>query len=118
MELFSTTVPETLAEIVNHRLPAALLPISKAGLTASVAAQLSTDDRLRCQDSWPAHRRHWLPAAIQPDVHPPAGRVLIIAYLGVKSEYMGNFLRQHLAAFKLGLAGVFAGLGVMVMMTV
>ena len=43
---------------------------------------------------------------------------LIIGYLGVKSEYLGNILRRRLAAFKLGTAILFAGLGVLVMATV
>jgi len=38
---------------------------------------------------------------------------LIIGCFGVKSEYMGNFLRRRLATFKLAVAVLFASLGVM-----
>jgi len=48
----------------------------------------------------------------------PLVGILIIGYLGVKSEYMGNFLHRHLAVFKFGMAGLFVGLGVLVMGTV
>ena len=42
---------------------------------------------------------------------------LIIGCFGVKSEYMGNFLRRHLAIANLGMAALFAMLGVLVMAT-
>lgn len=48
----------------------------------------------------------------------PQVGILIIGYLGVKSEYMGNFLRRRLAVFKFGMAALFTGLGVLVMGTV
>ena len=48
----------------------------------------------------------------------PLVGILIIGYMGVKSEYMGNFLRRRLAVFKFGMAALFAGLGVLVMGTV
>jgi len=47
----------------------------------------------------------------------PLVGILIIGYLGVKSEYMGNLLRRHLGAAKLGMAVLFAGLGVLVILT-
>jgi len=37
--------------------------------------------------------------------------ILVVAYLGVGSERLGEFLRRHLAALKLALAVVFAALG-------
>jgi len=37
--------------------------------------------------------------------------VLIVAYQGVKSEVLGRPLRRHLAAVKLAMAVLFAGLG-------
>lgn len=48
----------------------------------------------------------------------PLAGILIIGYLGVKSECMVIFLRRRLVAFKLGMAVLFAGLGVLVMVTV
>jgi len=47
----------------------------------------------------------------------PLVGILIVGYLGVKSEYMGNFLRRHLAIANLGMAALFAMLGVLVMAT-
>ena len=47
----------------------------------------------------------------------PLVGILIIGYLGVKFEYMGNFLRRRLAIFKFGMAVLFAGLGLLVMGT-
>lgn len=44
--------------------------------------------------------------------------VLIIAYCGVKSERLGDFLRRHLAALKLAMAILFAALGALVLATV
>ncbi len=44
--------------------------------------------------------------------------ILVIAYFGVKSERLGDFLRCHLAAFKLVMAVLFAGLGVLLLTTV
>ena len=43
--------------------------------------------------------------------------VFLVAYIGVGSERLGGFLRRHLAAFKLALAILFAGLGVLVLTT-
>lgn len=44
--------------------------------------------------------------------------ILIIAYFGVRSERLGDFLRRHLAAFKLALAVLFAALGALLLATV
>jgi len=43
--------------------------------------------------------------------------ILAIGWLGVKSEYMGSFLRRHLGAAKLAMAVLFAALGVLVLAT-
>ena len=43
--------------------------------------------------------------------------ILGVAYLGVSSERLGTFLRRHLAALKLAMAVLFAGLGVLVLAT-
>ncbi len=43
--------------------------------------------------------------------------ILVIAYFGVGSELMGRFLKKHLAAMKLALAILFAGLGVFLLVT-
>lgn len=44
--------------------------------------------------------------------------ILIIAYFGVKSEYLGDFLNRHLAAFKFATAILFIGLGVLLLVTI
>ena len=44
--------------------------------------------------------------------------IIVLGYFGIKSETLGNFLGRHLAGFKLAMAGLFAGLGVLVMATV
>ncbi len=43
--------------------------------------------------------------------------VLVLSYMGVRSDKLGNFLRDHLGAFKLVMAGVFAALGVLLLAT-
>jgi len=48
----------------------------------------------------------------------PLVAILVIACLGVGSESLGSFLARHLVAFKLALAVLFAGLGVLVLSTV
>ncbi len=48
----------------------------------------------------------------------PLAVIMVVAYLGVKSETMGNFLHRHLAAAKLALAVIFAVLGLLVIATV
>ena len=48
----------------------------------------------------------------------PLVGILAIAYLGVRSERLGAFLTRHLAALKLALAVLFAGLGLLVLATV
>lgn len=48
----------------------------------------------------------------------PLVGLLMIAYFGVKSDRLGVFLVRHLAAFKLAMALLFAGLGVLVLATV
>ena len=47
----------------------------------------------------------------------PLVGILIIGYLGVKSEYMGDFLCRRIAALNAGMAVLFGGLGVLVMAT-
>ena len=47
----------------------------------------------------------------------PLVGVLVMTYLGVRSEKLGNLLRKRLALVKLGMAGLFAGLGVLVITT-
>jgi hypothetical protein len=44
--------------------------------------------------------------------------IMVIAYMGVKSDALGRFLRRHLGVVKLALAILFAGLGVLVIATV
>ncbi len=48
----------------------------------------------------------------------PLVGILIVSYQGVKSQRLADFLRRHLAASKLALAVLFAGLGVLVLATV
>ena len=48
----------------------------------------------------------------------PLVGILALAYLGVRSEALGNMLRKRLALAKLAMAGLFAGLGVMVVLTI
>lgn len=45
----------------------------------------------------------------------PLAIIMLSAYFGVKSERLGQFLRRHLAALKFALAGLFAGLGLMLL---
>ncbi len=47
----------------------------------------------------------------------PLVAILVVAYLGVKSEKLGQLLRRHLAVMKLAMAVLFAGLGVLVLLT-
>jgi hypothetical protein len=44
----------------------------------------------------------------------PLAGILTAAYFGVRSETIGKFLRRRMAAFKLAMAAVFAGLGILV----
>jgi len=44
--------------------------------------------------------------------------ILAIAYYGVGSQRLGEFLLRHLGAFKLAMAILFAGLGALVLATV
>lgn len=44
--------------------------------------------------------------------------ILIIAYFGVKSQRLGDFLRRHLAALKLTMALLFASLGSLLLTTI
>jgi hypothetical protein len=48
----------------------------------------------------------------------PLVGILAMTYFGVRSEKFGNMLRKRLAFAKLGMAALFAGLGVLVIMTV
>ena len=48
----------------------------------------------------------------------PLVGILCVAYMGVKSESLGSLLRRNLAAVKLAMAVLFAGLGVLVIATV
>jgi len=43
--------------------------------------------------------------------------ILVVTYFGVRSEKLGNMLRKRLALAKLGMAGLFAALGALVIMT-
>jgi hypothetical protein len=43
--------------------------------------------------------------------------VLAVAYLGVGSQRLATLLRRNLGALKLAMAGLFALLGVLVLMT-
>ena len=47
----------------------------------------------------------------------PLVLILYLAYSGVKSDRIGNFLRRNLSAFKLAMATVFIALGVLVLVT-
>jgi cytochrome c biogenesis protein CcdA len=47
----------------------------------------------------------------------PLLTILTLAYFGVKSETLGNLLRKRLAVAKIGMAILFAGLGVLVLLT-
>ena len=47
----------------------------------------------------------------------PLLAILAMTYFGVRSETLGNVLRKRLALAKFGMAGLFAGLGVLVMIT-
>jgi len=48
----------------------------------------------------------------------PLVAILAVAQVGVSSERLGDFLRRHLAAFKLAMALLFAALGALVLTTV
>jgi len=48
----------------------------------------------------------------------PLVGILCIAYFGVSSERLGGFLRKRLGLLKLTMAALFAGLGVLVLLTV
>lgn len=41
----------------------------------------------------------------------PLAVIMVMAYFGVRSERLGNLLRRHLGLLKFALAGLFAGLG-------
>jgi len=47
----------------------------------------------------------------------PLVAILAMTYFGVRSERLGNMLRKRLALAKFGMAGLFAGLGVIVILT-
>ncbi|HUW83796.1 MAG TPA: hypothetical protein VMZ31_13490 [Phycisphaerae bacterium] len=47
----------------------------------------------------------------------PLLAILAMTYFGVRSETLGNMLRKRLALAKFGMAGLFAGLGVLVVFT-
>ncbi len=47
----------------------------------------------------------------------PLVGILVVAYYGVSSERLGEFLRRHLAALKLAMAVLFAGLGMLILAT-
>lgn len=44
--------------------------------------------------------------------------ILAMAYFGVRSEALGDMLRKRLALAKFGMVGLFAGLGLLVILTV
>jgi len=47
----------------------------------------------------------------------PLAGILVLAYLGVRSENLGRFVRRRLSALKLVMAGLFAGLGLLLLFT-
>ena len=47
----------------------------------------------------------------------PLIAIFILAYMGIRSEQLGTFLRKHLGALKLALCGIFAGLGALLLLT-
>lgn len=47
----------------------------------------------------------------------PLVGILAMSYFGVRSEALGNMLRKRLALAKLGMAGLFVGLGILVITT-
>jgi cytochrome b561 len=47
----------------------------------------------------------------------PLVGILALTFLGVRSETLGRLLRRRLAAVKFGMAGLFVGLGTLVMVT-
>ena len=47
----------------------------------------------------------------------PLLAILAMTYFGVRSETLGNMLRKRLALAKFGMAGSFAGLGALVLIT-
>ena len=47
----------------------------------------------------------------------PLLAILAMTYFGVRSEILGNMLRKRLALAKFGMAGLFAGLGILVIST-
>ncbi len=46
----------------------------------------------------------------------PLAVIMTAAYFGVRSEWLGQILRRHIAALKFALAGLFAGLGVLLLL--
>lgn len=48
----------------------------------------------------------------------PLVAILVVTYLGVRSEAMGSFFRRNLAMVKLGLSAVFVVLGALVIVTI
>jgi hypothetical protein len=47
----------------------------------------------------------------------PLLAILAMTYFGVRSETLGNMLRKRLALAKFGMAGLFLGLGLVVLLT-
>ncbi len=47
----------------------------------------------------------------------PLVGILVLAYLGIRSESLGQFLRDRLLALKLAMAGLFGGLGIPLLIT-
>ena len=48
----------------------------------------------------------------------PLLAILAMTYFGVRSETLGHLLRKRLALAKFGMAGLFAGLGLLVILTI
>jgi hypothetical protein len=48
----------------------------------------------------------------------PLAGILAAAYFGAGSQRLGDLLRRHLGLLKLGMAVLFAGLGILVLTTV
>ena len=48
----------------------------------------------------------------------PLVGILVMTYFGVRSETLANLLRRRLAAAKFAMSALFAGLGILVMVTI
>ena len=48
----------------------------------------------------------------------PLLAILTMTYFGIRSETLGNFFRKHITIAKFAMAILFAGLGLLVLLTV